>query len=93
MITKCVGSDLVVATQNIDNLMLDDALDVVSGNRHILPRIKLRGMIVEVLADRTGESKTHIGIDVDLADSHAGSLAQLFLGNADGCLLYTSRCV
>ena len=41
-------------------------------------------MIVEVFADGTGQCQTHIRVDIDLADSHAGRLAKLFLGNTDG---------
>ena len=34
-------------------------------------------------ADTSGHGKTDIGVDVDLADSHAGSLAELALGDTD----------
>ena len=72
-----------VAAENINNLVLDKLSDIVSARSKILTRIEMLGMFVEVLADSRGHSKTEVGVDVDLADSHGSSLTEHIFGDTD----------
>ena len=63
--------------------MSNELLDVVTTIGQVLTRVKVRRLLMEVLADACRHRKTQIGIDVDLADSRLCSTAELILGNAD----------
>jgi len=76
-------SGLAVAAQNVDQLVLNQLLDVCTGRLQVLTRIKLRGVVIEELADGAGHGQTQIGVNVDLADSHGSGLAQLLGRNTD----------
>ena len=71
------------AAQNVDQLVGDHVLDSLTGRLQVLARVKVRRMQREVLADRSGDRQTDVGVDVDLADSALGSLAEHFLRDAD----------
>ena len=59
---------LAVAAQNVDQLVGDHVLDSLTSRLQVLTRIEVIRMLVEVLADRSGDSQTNIGVDIDLAD-------------------------
>ena len=71
------------ATENVDELVANDLFDVCSCGLEVLTRIEMIGMLVEVLTDGAGHSKTQVGVDVDLADGQSGGLTQLLFGNTD----------
>ena len=77
------GLGFAVAAQHVNQLMLDHVLDGDTGGLQILTRIEMIRMLVEVLTDAGGHREAQVGVNVDLADSAAGSLTQLLLGNAD----------
>ena len=83
-LSSLVFLGLAVAAQNVDQLVLDHLLDGGASGLQVLAGVKLLGMIVEELTNRTGHSQTQVGVDVDLADGQAGCLAQLLFGNTDG---------
>ena len=60
-----------------------ELLHLVAGRSEVLPGIELTGLLIEDLADGGGHCKTAVGVDVDLADSALGSLAELLLGDTD----------
>ena len=72
---------LSVGAEDIDDLVLIELLHLVAGGSQVLTRVELTGLVVEDLADGCGHCKTAIGVDVDLADSALGGLAELLLGN------------
>ena len=74
---------LAVAAQNVDQLVGDHVLDSLTSRLQVLTRIEVIRMLVEVLADRSGDSQTNIGVDIDLADGQLCSVTELFLRNAD----------
>ena len=45
-----VRSGLAVAAQHVDQLMLDQLLDVLTGGLQILPGVKVGGMLGKILA-------------------------------------------
>ena len=59
-------------------------MNSLTGGLQILAGIEVVRMLREVLTDDSGHRKADIGVDVDLADSAAGSLAELILRDADG---------
>ena len=63
--------------------MGDHVLDSLTSRLQVLTRIEVIRMLVEVLADRSGDSQTNIGVDIDLADGQLCSMTELFLRNAD----------
>ena len=66
------------------DLVGDHILYCLPGRLQVLARIKMIGMLNEILADIGGHSKTDVGVDIDLADSEFGGLTQLILRNPDG---------
>ena len=78
------SSGLTIATQNVNDLMTDHVLHSLTGGLQVLSGVEVIRMFSEVLADAGGHGKTDIGVDIDLADSTAGSLTELFFGDADG---------
>ena len=76
-------SGLTGAAEDVLELMLDEGLDVGAGGLEVLARVEVIRMLSEVLADRSGDSQTNIGVDIDLADGQLCSVTQLFLRNAD----------
>ena len=78
-----VLSGFSVTAEDINDLMSDHVLDRLAGGLEILPGIEMIRMLREVLADHGSHCKTDIGVNVDLADSTAGRLAELFFRNAD----------
>lgn len=74
----------MVAAQYIDELMGNHGLDGILAGLQILTGVKVIGMLVEVAADAGSHGKTQVGVDIDLANGHAGGGTELFLGNADG---------
>ena len=60
-----------------------ELLHLVAGRSEVLPGVELTGLLVEDLADGGGHCKTAVGVDVDLADSALGGLAELLLGDTD----------
>ena len=75
--------DLVVAAEDIDDLVLNKSLDVLSCRLQILSRIEVLRMLIEVLTDRACHCQTEVRVDVDLADSESCSLSELFFRNTD----------
>ena len=56
----------------------------LAGVGQVLAGIEVIRMLDQVLADHGGEGDAQVAVDVDLADGHGSSLAQLFFGNANG---------
>ena len=56
---------LACATQDVDQLVTHDLLDVGTSGLQVLTGIEVIGMLVEVLTDGTGHSKTQVGVDVE----------------------------
>ncbi len=76
---KYLRLGFAVATQHINNLVADGLLDGGTGIAKILTGIEMVGVSKQMLAQRSGESKTEIGIDIDLADGHGSCLTQHIL--------------
>ena len=74
---------LAFAAKNCMNLMCNHILNGSTCRCKVLTGVKVRRVIVEILADCAGHCKTDVRINVDLADSTSGGLSQLFLGNTD----------
>ena len=62
--------------------MFDALGDKISSRSEVLSGVEVSRVFREVLSDSGGESKTEIGVDVDLADSHRSGFAEHILGNA-----------
>ena len=73
--------------------MDDHFLDGGAALAEILSGVEDLGLFRKYAADRGGHGKTDIGVDVDLADSHLSSLAQLCFGNADSVGQLTAESV
>ena len=56
--------------------MHDHLLHSLSGRLQIASRVEIRRILAECFTDGTCHSQTDIGVDIDLADSHRGSLAE-----------------
>ena len=78
------GSGFSVAAEYVDDLVGDHILDCLTGGFEILPGIEVIRMFRKVLADRSGHGKANVRVDIDLADSAARSLAELFFRNTNG---------
>lgn len=57
-------------------LVHDHLLHSLSGRLQIASRVEIRRILAECFTDGTCHSQTDIGVDIDLADSHRGSLAE-----------------
>ena len=64
------------AAQNFGEFVLDDLLDVRARVAQILTGVEVIGMLHKVLPDTGGAGKAQVGVDIDLANRHAGSLAE-----------------
>ena len=64
-----IFSDLVVGSEDFDDLVRNDCLDVRTAVGEILTGIKMIRMLDVVLSDAGGHAETKVGVDVDLADS------------------------
>ena len=64
--------------------MRNHVLDSLTSGLEVLAGIEVIGMLSKVLADGRGHCQTDIGVDIDLADSQLGRLAELILRDADG---------
>ena len=56
----------------------------LAGRLQILTGVEMIRMLRKVFTDHGGHGKADIGVDIDLADGAAGSLAKLLFRNADG---------
>ena len=72
---------LAVAAKNVDDLVHIEFLHLVACRTEVLAGIEFARFLVEYLADCCGHCKTAVGVDVDLADSALGSLAELLFGD------------
>ena len=70
-----------VGTKHVDDLMLVELGHQVTCRTAVLTRIELTRFLCEYLTNGGGESQTGVRVDVDLANSRLGSLAELFLRN------------
>ena len=61
--------------------MRNHLLNLSASNGEVGSGVKYLGLIVHNAADTCGHSETDIGVDIDLADSHGSSLAELLLGD------------
>ena len=50
--------------------MSNHVLDSDASGLEILTGVKVIGMSIEILTDAASHSKTKVGVDIDLADSH-----------------------
>ena len=77
-------AEVVVGTEDVDNLVHVHLLHVLASGLEILTRIEVTGVLVEVLADGGGHGETAVGVDVDLADCALGGFTELLLGDTYG---------
>ena len=77
-------TEVVVGTEDVDNLVHVHLLHVLASGLEILTGIEVTGVLVEVLADGGGHGETAVGVDVDLADGALGGFAELLLGDTYG---------
>ena len=73
--------DLVIATENIYDLVLYELLDGSSCRLEVLSGIELVRVQSEELADSCGHCKTKVGVDVDLAYGQGSGVPELIFGN------------
>ena len=66
------------------DLVRDHVFHSLAGRLEILARVKVIGVLGEILADIACHGKTDIRVDVDLADSQLGSLPELIFRDANG---------
>ena len=85
--------ELAIASEHIHNLVDVHLLHVLAGGLQILARIEVSRMLSQVLADGSSHGETRVRVDVDLADSALGSLAELLLGNTDGSVELAAKLV
>jgi len=83
---------LAFTAKNRMNLMSNHILNSSTCRCKILTRIKVRRVIVEILTDCSGHRKTDVGINVDLADRHFGSLTKHLFRNTD-CIRHISAVI
>lgn len=65
------------------DLVLVELLHVVAGRAEIFAGVEFLGVLGEGLAHGGGHGQTRVRVDVDLADVHLGSLAELLFGDTD----------
>ena len=76
-------SSLAVGAENVNDLVLNHRLNFLACNGKIRSGVEYGGIVAHYAADTCGESKTDIGVDVDLADCHGSCLAELFFRNTN----------
>ena len=72
---------LSVGAEDIHNLLDIHLLHLLACRLEILAGIEVAGILGEVLADGGSHGQTRVRVDVDLADSALGGLAELLLGD------------
>ena len=75
---------MTVRAKHLNNLVDVHLLHVLASRLEILTGIEVVRMLSEVLTDGSSHCQTRVRVDVDLADSALGSLAELLLGDTDG---------
>ena len=70
-------------TEDVADLVGDEALDSRTSRGQVLTRVEVIRMFVEVLTDGSRHGKTQVGVDVDLADRALGSLTEHVFRNTD----------
>ena len=63
--------------------MLNHCLNFFTSNGKVRSGVEYGRIVAQNAADTCGESKTDIGVDVDLADCHGSCLAELFFRNTN----------
>ena len=76
-------SDLVIGSENVNDLVSDHILNSLTSGLEILSGIEVIGMLNEVLTYVSGHCKTDIGVDIDLTYSELSGLTELILGDTD----------
>ena len=61
--------------------MLVELLHHIASGTAVFARVELTGFLGEYLTNGSREGETRVGVDINLAHSRLGSLAQLFLGD------------
>ena len=74
-------SEFVVRAKHVNDLVLVHLLHEVASRTAVLTRVELTWLVVEYLANSSGECQTRVAIDVDFANSALSSLAELFFWN------------
>ena len=74
---------LAVGTENVNELVLNHLLNLSASNGEVSSGVKYGGLVCHHAADTCGHSETDIGVDIDLANCHACSLAKLFFRNTN----------
>lgn len=81
-VRMCCGlAGLSVRTENVHNLVLVKLCHKVACGTAVFAGIELAGFLIEDLADSGCEGETAVGVDIDLAHSALGRLAELLLGD------------
>ena len=73
----------MIRAEYVFDLVGGQVVYVLTGICQVLARIEVFRMLGHVLADTGGHSQADIGVDVDLANGHGSSLAELVFRNAD----------
>ena len=87
-------SDLVIGSENVEDLVSDHILNSLTSGLEILAGIEVIGMLNEVLTDGSGHCKTDIGVDIDLTYCKGSCLTELLLrdtyciGHISAVLIY-----
>ena len=77
-------SKLVVAAQDVHDLVLDQILHILAAHLQIAAGVEVGGVRDELLPHAGGHGQAEVRVDVDLADGELGGLAQLILRHTDG---------
>ena len=62
--------------------MLDHLLNFLTSDLEVISGVERCGVVGKNAADACGHSKTDIGVDIDLTNSHLSCATKLLLGNA-----------
>ena len=76
-------SDLVIGSENVNDLVSNHILNSLTSGLEILTRIEVIGMLYEILTDVSSHCKTDIGVDINLTYSKLSSLTKLIFGDTD----------
>ena len=82
----CLLFSFPVRSEHIDDLVLVELLHLVAGRTEVFARVELGRLLCKHLADGSRHGETGIGVNINLADSGLGSLAEFLLRNTDGSL-------